>query len=109
MVIYPGEGHGVRRFPAVTDYQTRLVPWFERACLHDLVPHVRAGCPFGHGPHADPQDVITAGRLLARCMWALPPSSIVGSGVSPVLDGAAVVSISAPGAGVAETLGGDAH
>jgi dipeptidyl aminopeptidase/acylaminoacyl peptidase len=30
LVIYPGEGHGVRHFPAVTDYLTRLVTWFER-------------------------------------------------------------------------------
>jgi dipeptidyl aminopeptidase/acylaminoacyl peptidase len=30
LVIYPGEGHGVSRFPAVTDYLTRLVSWFER-------------------------------------------------------------------------------
>jgi dipeptidyl aminopeptidase/acylaminoacyl peptidase len=30
LVIYPGEGHGVRQFPAVTDYLTRLVTWFER-------------------------------------------------------------------------------
>jgi dipeptidyl aminopeptidase/acylaminoacyl peptidase len=30
LVIYPGEGHGVRRFPAVTDYLTRIVTWFER-------------------------------------------------------------------------------
>ena len=30
LVIYPGEGHGVRRFPAVSDYLTRLVIWFER-------------------------------------------------------------------------------
>jgi dipeptidyl aminopeptidase/acylaminoacyl peptidase len=30
LVIYPGEGHGVSRFPAVTDYLTRLVIWFER-------------------------------------------------------------------------------
>ena len=30
LVIYPGEGHGVSRFPAVTDYLTRLVTWFER-------------------------------------------------------------------------------
>jgi dipeptidyl aminopeptidase/acylaminoacyl peptidase len=29
LVIYPEEGHGVRRFPAVTDYLTRLVTWFE--------------------------------------------------------------------------------
>jgi dipeptidyl aminopeptidase/acylaminoacyl peptidase len=30
LVIYPEEGHGVRRFPAITDYLTRLVTWFER-------------------------------------------------------------------------------
>jgi len=30
LVIYPGEGHGVRAFPAVTDYLTRLVTWFEK-------------------------------------------------------------------------------
>jgi dipeptidyl aminopeptidase/acylaminoacyl peptidase len=30
LVIYPGEGHGVSRFPAVTDYLTRLVGWFEK-------------------------------------------------------------------------------
>ncbi|HEX3489253.1 MAG TPA: S9 family peptidase [Streptosporangiaceae bacterium] len=30
LVIYPQEGHGVGRFPAVTDYLTRLVIWFER-------------------------------------------------------------------------------
>jgi dipeptidyl aminopeptidase/acylaminoacyl peptidase len=30
LVIYPGEGHGVSRFPAVTDYLTRLVTWLER-------------------------------------------------------------------------------
>jgi dipeptidyl aminopeptidase/acylaminoacyl peptidase len=30
LVIYPEEGHGVSRFPAVTDYLTRLVAWFER-------------------------------------------------------------------------------
>lgn len=28
LVIYPEEGHGVSRFPAVTDYLTRLVTWF---------------------------------------------------------------------------------
>jgi dipeptidyl aminopeptidase/acylaminoacyl peptidase len=28
LVIYPGEGHGVGRFPALTDYLTRLVGWF---------------------------------------------------------------------------------
>jgi dipeptidyl aminopeptidase/acylaminoacyl peptidase len=30
LVIYPEEGHGVGRFPAITDYLTRLVIWFER-------------------------------------------------------------------------------
>ena len=30
LVVYPGEGHGVRTFPAVTDYLTRVVTWFER-------------------------------------------------------------------------------
>lgn len=27
--IYPGEGHGVRRYPAVLDWFTRIVGWFE--------------------------------------------------------------------------------
>ncbi|HEU0129427.1 MAG TPA: S9 family peptidase [Mycobacteriales bacterium] len=27
--IYPGEGHGVRRYPAVLDWTTRVVGWFE--------------------------------------------------------------------------------
>jgi dipeptidyl aminopeptidase/acylaminoacyl peptidase len=30
LVVYPEEGHGVSRFPAVTDYLTRLLTWFER-------------------------------------------------------------------------------
>jgi dipeptidyl aminopeptidase/acylaminoacyl peptidase len=30
LVVYPEEGHGVRRYPAVTDYLTRIVTWFER-------------------------------------------------------------------------------
>ncbi|HEY2552458.1 MAG TPA: S9 family peptidase [Streptosporangiaceae bacterium] len=30
LVIYPGEGHGVRQHPAVADYLTRLVTWFGR-------------------------------------------------------------------------------
>jgi dipeptidyl aminopeptidase/acylaminoacyl peptidase len=30
LVIYPGEGHGVSRFPAITDYLCRIVTWFER-------------------------------------------------------------------------------
>jgi dipeptidyl aminopeptidase/acylaminoacyl peptidase len=28
--IYPGEGHGVRRHPAVLDWLTRIVGWFEQ-------------------------------------------------------------------------------
>ncbi|MGH4001818.1 MAG: prolyl oligopeptidase family serine peptidase [Pseudonocardiaceae bacterium] len=27
---YPGEGHGIRAFPAVIDYATRVVDWFDR-------------------------------------------------------------------------------
>ena len=30
LAIYPGEGHGVRKFPAVVDHATRVVGWFER-------------------------------------------------------------------------------
>lgn len=30
LAIYPGEGHGVRGFPAVIDFYTRVVGWFER-------------------------------------------------------------------------------
>jgi dipeptidyl aminopeptidase/acylaminoacyl peptidase len=30
LAIYPEEGHGVRRFPAVIDQCTRIVTWFER-------------------------------------------------------------------------------
>ncbi len=30
LVVYPQEGHGVSRFPAITDYLTRVVTWFER-------------------------------------------------------------------------------
>jgi dipeptidyl aminopeptidase/acylaminoacyl peptidase len=30
LVVYPGEGHGVSRYPAVTDYLARLVGWFEK-------------------------------------------------------------------------------
>jgi len=29
LVIYPDEGHGVRKFPAAIDYTARLVDWFE--------------------------------------------------------------------------------
>lgn len=30
LVIYPEEGHGVRKLPAAIDYTTRVVSWFER-------------------------------------------------------------------------------
>jgi dipeptidyl aminopeptidase/acylaminoacyl peptidase len=30
LAIYPGEGHGVRNFPALIDQCTRVVGWFER-------------------------------------------------------------------------------
>src|SRR5579875_3615804 len=30
LAVYPGEGHGVRHFPAAIDYLTRVVAWFER-------------------------------------------------------------------------------
>ena len=30
LVLYPQEGHGVRKFPAAFDYAARIVGWFER-------------------------------------------------------------------------------
>ncbi|KAF2502390.1 alpha/beta-hydrolase [Lophium mytilinum] len=30
LVVYPGEGHGVRQFPAYIDFCCRIVNWFER-------------------------------------------------------------------------------
>jgi dipeptidyl aminopeptidase/acylaminoacyl peptidase len=30
LVIYPEEGHGVRKLPAVFDYAARVVSWFDR-------------------------------------------------------------------------------
>jgi dipeptidyl aminopeptidase/acylaminoacyl peptidase len=36
--IYPGEGHGVRRYPAVLDWFTRIVGWFE-----EWMPATEAG------------------------------------------------------------------
>ncbi len=30
LLTYPGEGHGVRRFPAAIDFASRIVDWFER-------------------------------------------------------------------------------
>lgn len=30
LVVYPQEGHGVRAFPALVDYCTRVVDWFDR-------------------------------------------------------------------------------
>ena len=29
LAIYPQEGHGVRAFPALTDFCTRVLDWFE--------------------------------------------------------------------------------
>jgi len=33
LAIYPGEGHGVKSFPAIIDNCTRIVGWFERFML----------------------------------------------------------------------------
>ncbi len=30
LVVYPEEGHGVRSYPAMTDFMTRILLWFER-------------------------------------------------------------------------------
>jgi dipeptidyl aminopeptidase/acylaminoacyl peptidase len=30
LVLYPEEGHGVRRFPTIVDFCARMVGWFER-------------------------------------------------------------------------------
>lgn len=30
LIIYPEEGHGIRKFPAAIDYAARLVAWFEK-------------------------------------------------------------------------------
>ena len=30
LVIYPQEGHGTRSFPALVDYGTRVLDWFDR-------------------------------------------------------------------------------
>ena len=30
LVIYPGEGHGVRKFPGLVDLNVRTVAWFEK-------------------------------------------------------------------------------
>ncbi len=30
LLTYPGEGHGVRRFPAAIDFTSRVVDWFQR-------------------------------------------------------------------------------
>jgi dipeptidyl aminopeptidase/acylaminoacyl peptidase len=29
LLIYPQEGHGIRKFPAVFDYAARIVDWFQ--------------------------------------------------------------------------------
>ncbi|MBB4689260.1 S9 family peptidase [Amycolatopsis jiangsuensis] len=45
-VVYPGEGHGVRSFPALIDQGARLLDWFER-----YLP-VSPGIPTPAGPPA---------------------------------------------------------
>jgi dipeptidyl aminopeptidase/acylaminoacyl peptidase len=37
LVLYPEEGHGVRQFPAVIDYTTRVLDWFLRHMPPDPV------------------------------------------------------------------------
>jgi dipeptidyl aminopeptidase/acylaminoacyl peptidase len=39
LAIYPGEGHGVRKYPALIDQCTRIVGWFEQH-----MPACRAAC-----------------------------------------------------------------
>jgi dipeptidyl aminopeptidase/acylaminoacyl peptidase len=33
--MYPKEGHGVRSFPAIIDFCTRIVDWFHRHMAPD--------------------------------------------------------------------------
>ena len=37
LVRYPNEGHGIRKFPAVIDYNVRFVGWFEHYMPSDPV------------------------------------------------------------------------
>ena len=37
LAIYPGEGHGIKAFPAVIDYTVRTVAWFEKWMPSDVV------------------------------------------------------------------------
>jgi dipeptidyl aminopeptidase/acylaminoacyl peptidase len=39
LVLYPEEGHGVRQFPAVIDFSTRELEWFERHMPVDGAEH----------------------------------------------------------------------
>jgi dipeptidyl aminopeptidase/acylaminoacyl peptidase len=39
LVLYPVEGHGVRKFPAAIDVATRMVAWFEQHCRAPCVLH----------------------------------------------------------------------
>lgn len=39
LVIYPGEGHGIRSYPAVIDFLTRAIGWFEAHMPADRRPH----------------------------------------------------------------------
>ena len=36
LAIYPGEGHGIKAFPAVVDYTVRTVAWFEKWMPSDM-------------------------------------------------------------------------
>ena len=39
LIIYPGEGHGIRKFPAYIDMCVRIVSWFERFMPPDRDAH----------------------------------------------------------------------
>jgi dipeptidyl aminopeptidase/acylaminoacyl peptidase len=39
LVVYPEEGHGVRKFPACFDYAARVVSWFEEHMPSDTAQH----------------------------------------------------------------------
>ena len=49
LVSYPQEGHGVRTWPAVTDYTARLVGWFEEHMGRNLPDNCRH-CEFSSPP-----------------------------------------------------------
>jgi dipeptidyl aminopeptidase/acylaminoacyl peptidase len=43
LVIYPEEGHGIRKLPAAIDYAARVVSWFQKymPSMVKLVGHAR--------------------------------------------------------------------